>query len=558
MPKTIKEFQLNQSTGEVSVEYSDDSTSKFNAADMVTAQTDPVTGMVRVTAARKDVLAPFDAPGAVSVLDLYPCGPVRAAAFPSPYSAGGDATLNAMTQAQRDYMVHPTVVYAPNAWNGYKYWACVTPYPAANSSYENPCIFASNDKETWVVPTGLTNPIIGKPADGYNADNTLFFSPDRQTLNLVYRERLSSGATGNNLRLMTSTDGINWSAPVTILTGAYPTQDYASPSINWNGSRWELISHNLDNAGTKPVELRVSTTADLTGGWGAPVTLSTQSPRATTWWHSDFKLTQDGYIGIMQDGNSSGGALYFVESSNKKTIAAVRLTASILHYRSAICLDDRDGGVLTAWLGIANAYTINRQEFEYGRVDALLSRLAADMAVVGSSPRLLVKDTFTRADNSASPGSPEIGAAYTIGAGTWGIGTNRLYGVTTGSNRITSDTGKTSHQISAKIDTIGTETWVIAGYIDANNFIRVGSTGGTSQIQIIKAGAVDSSETFTPIANGDTVLVRKLGSRLQVYVNDVPQYDKRIDSIGLGSSVGFQASGAALSYFDNMSVIGLG
>lgn len=47
MPKTIKEFQLNQSTGEVSVEYSDDSTSKFNAADMVTAQTDPVTGGIK-------------------------------------------------------------------------------------------------------------------------------------------------------------------------------------------------------------------------------------------------------------------------------------------------------------------------------------------------------------------------------------------------------------------------------------------------------------------------------------------------------------------------------
>src|SRR5574343_725781 len=47
MPKTIKEFQLNQSTGEVSVEYSDDSTSKFNAADMVRAQTDPVTGGIR-------------------------------------------------------------------------------------------------------------------------------------------------------------------------------------------------------------------------------------------------------------------------------------------------------------------------------------------------------------------------------------------------------------------------------------------------------------------------------------------------------------------------------
>lgn len=64
MPKTIKEFQLNQSTGEVSVEYSDDSTSKFNAADMVTAQTDPVTGGVtkiaKLTQAQYDALAVKD------------------------------------------------------------------------------------------------------------------------------------------------------------------------------------------------------------------------------------------------------------------------------------------------------------------------------------------------------------------------------------------------------------------------------------------------------------------------------------------------------------------
>lgn len=58
MPKTIKEFQLNQSTGEVSVEYSDDSTSKFNAADMVTAQTDPVTGGIVISAGQNRAIIP--------------------------------------------------------------------------------------------------------------------------------------------------------------------------------------------------------------------------------------------------------------------------------------------------------------------------------------------------------------------------------------------------------------------------------------------------------------------------------------------------------------------
>lgn len=37
MSKVVKEIVTNQFTGEVSVEYSDDSTNKFNMADMVTS-----------------------------------------------------------------------------------------------------------------------------------------------------------------------------------------------------------------------------------------------------------------------------------------------------------------------------------------------------------------------------------------------------------------------------------------------------------------------------------------------------------------------------------------
>lgn len=498
-------------------------------------------------------------PQIVGVLDLTASGALRSVTFPSPYSAGGDATLNAMTQAQRDYMAHPSVVLVPNGWNGYKYWATATPYPGANSAYENPCIYASNDAETWVVPTGLTNPVVGKPADGYNADGTLFFSADGLELYLVYRQRLGGGATpGNSLMLMRSANGYSWSSPESILFGTYNSQDYASPSLNWNGSRWELISHNLDNAGTRPVELRVSTTASLTGGFDAPVTLSTQSPRGVTWWHSDFRLTPDGYIGIMQDGDSAGGALFFAESTSKTNIAAVYALASPLYYRSALCLDSRDGGVLTVFVGRANQFTISQQGYQRGRATLLASELAVEYSIFGTAQRLVAKDSFTRADDATSAGSPEIGPAYTVGTGTWGISTNRLYGVTTGSNRLTTETGSTSHEIVAKLETAGTQWWVLAGFIDANNFIRVGTTGGTSQLQVIKAGAVFMSEAFSSIVAGSVVRVRKLGSRVQVSVDGNIRFDARIDSIGLGTSVGFQTSGAALSYFDNLAVMNMG
>lgn len=56
MSKTVKEFQLNQATGEVNVEYSDDSTNKFSVADTVTAQTDPITGGITYSAAGSKTL----------------------------------------------------------------------------------------------------------------------------------------------------------------------------------------------------------------------------------------------------------------------------------------------------------------------------------------------------------------------------------------------------------------------------------------------------------------------------------------------------------------------
>jgi len=71
--------------------------------------------------------------------------------------------------------VHPSVLYIPGGFAGYTYWMAMTPYPWGQSGYENPSIVASNDGITWIVPTGITNPIEPKPKTGHNYDPELVY-----------------------------------------------------------------------------------------------------------------------------------------------------------------------------------------------------------------------------------------------------------------------------------------------------------------------------------------------------------------------------------------------
>ena len=51
-----------------------------------------------------------------------------------------------------DGVTHPDVVKFDEPWNGYSYWMAVTPNQNGNSQFENPCLAASNDGQSWVVP----------------------------------------------------------------------------------------------------------------------------------------------------------------------------------------------------------------------------------------------------------------------------------------------------------------------------------------------------------------------------------------------------------------------
>jgi hypothetical protein len=69
----------------------------------------------------------------------------------------------------------------------------------------------------------------------------------------------------------------------------------------------------------------------------------------------------------------------------------------------------------------------------------------------------LLTDAFTRADSTTVPGSPTVGPAPTVWAGTWGISSNRLYCPTLASGQgiIVWDLGTTDADFSITVPVAG-------------------------------------------------------------------------------------------------------
>lgn len=105
------------------------------------------------------------------------------------------------TQDDYNQHIHPKVLDmeiekgAGQTWGGYRYWQVNTPFPYLPPSfsnpdiYENPCIFASNDGNTWVTPSGVTNPLFPNAGNnGYNSDTHIAFDPATDTMYMYWRE----------------------------------------------------------------------------------------------------------------------------------------------------------------------------------------------------------------------------------------------------------------------------------------------------------------------------------------------------------------------------------
>lgn len=224
------------------------------------------------------------------------------------------ALANTPTYDGSGQAIHPSVYDAGvgNTWNGHRYWMAMTPYPNNNADLENPSILASDDGNTWVVPDGLTNPVIPHPAGtgGFNSDPELVMVGS--TLYMIYRTSDSDSTPVDHIRVVSSTDGVTWGDAASLFSVAYTA--CMSPSVIYDGSQYVMYSVN---ATATPSLIERRTAPAVTGPWSDPATVWSANVGSARAWHMDAILTDSRYI-LMVSGESIGPS-YLMQSTDGVT-----------------------------------------------------------------------------------------------------------------------------------------------------------------------------------------------------------------------------------------------
>jgi hypothetical protein len=274
---------------------------------------------------------------------------------------------------------HPSLLFFPEKWNGYSYWLAHTPYPAGDDNYEDPSIVVSQDGITWTTPPGLTNPIVdetGLPA--YHSDVDLKMGPDN-TMYLFYRwyQGVQGGGQEEQLRFMTSTNGVTWSAPQNFYVQDMTVRRLMSPSLIYEDGAWTMWAVDILPSPNNVVRLRSANSSPMST-WSAPTNVNVgtmQSGKEA--WHI-FVLKHGGrYYGLLNDctldtGGGSGEVLFIASTdgltwTNSGTTVIPKTQAGEHDqlYRSTMVPAFRDGQlgfrvIYTGWLNSGPTWNLYR------------------------------------------------------------------------------------------------------------------------------------------------------------------------------------------------------
>lgn len=512
--------------------------------------------------------------------------------LPSPYDAPDFASLSqkvkdqmtpamrtiwdALTPTQRKGQTHPSVLVFDRPWNGYAYWMAFTPYPNAESAFENPCICASIDGLNWIVPDGVVNPIIPPAVSpGYNADTHLIHDPVADILIMIYRERNNGANALNKVICLTSTNGVTWSAPTTILSGATGTLDFASPSIWWDPviNKYVMFAHNLDLTNWPIMRYE---SASLLSGWTQTGQVTMPSIAGRKWWHSYWKRTPSGeIIGIVADNNGSQGAagdLYLATSYDsgvsvgcKKLVGYRRcFGATAVNYRSTFWMNgigDCSLNLIAASIsgGLSRAVAKSNVKSKRDIENDLLSM----GLTVGKSTKnkVLVADDFVRADGNGL-GSDYTGKPWTqLDAGNpVGILGNAAYGFTAGNCRAIIDCGVSNYDMLIAVRAIVNEVDLIFGYIDTSNYFRLNlrstSSGEATLSKVVGGVNTVLSAGFGNLPTSDRIIrIRRASPILEVYSDGELIHSVSDTQLPSGTKVGIRSNGGQTSFIDAVVVL---
>jgi len=192
-------------------------------------------------------------------------------------------------------VVHPSVVQFPSTWNGQRMWLALTPYPNSDTRAENPSLYGSDGGDSWIVPSGVTNPV-ARTTRGYLSDPDLAFDPATNELRLYYREVVEMKRKHRPPRhqadivyLTRSTDGVQWSAPKVVVSDM--GRFVVSPAVaRRTVGDWKMWSVDAGRAGCNARDTRIILRSSPDGiTWSVPSNVSFAQPGFVPW-HLDVQF----------------------------------------------------------------------------------------------------------------------------------------------------------------------------------------------------------------------------------------------------------------------------
>lgn len=475
---------------------------------------------------------------------------------------GKKTAWESMTLTQRQAITHPSLVFINSGLSGYKYWMAYTPYSGMDDSFENPCIAASLDGVSWVTPAGVLNPLVQPPAGSeFLSDTHLYFDSTTNSLVLLYRSR---SASQNKLWIITSKDGVSWSAPTLIWTGLLSAaEDMASPSI-WrdvNNGQWVIIAHAISTNGTWPIVKMTS--PELLSGWpghASAVAVNMPPPDGRRWWHSHFQQLKTGeIIGVVQDNSGVQGGSGFVflarsfDGANFSTSRISWTEGGLYRPTLAVLPGGAVALVYSSLLGVDFAFRRYKVgELIGGREGDAYRSISALQAGAMRFGGVLLADSFDRAD--ASAGVNPIGTssggqlwANVSSTDTIGIIGNSATNTTLGNCRAIFNVGVNEYSLLAQIGDQARYNAdnIIIRWVDENNFLRITLISTPPRLESVISGVLKTEASITgadPAANG-LVRVDVFRDRVRYFLNGVIFLDFQTSQFSGATFVGIQSSG---------------
>lgn len=279
-------------------------------------------------------------------------------------------------------LLHASTLFFKNGFAGYKYWLTCTPLPQGigdSVEYENPCVYVSNDKITWIELA--TNPIVSYNVDrGWLSDSYLYY--ESGTIYLIYRAYIDGA---DNLYCKTTQNGLTYTDEVLFKSGGGSGNGskLMSPSIVKRGDNYYLFTHETASGATlfdQNILVRHQA-SEILGAYSnrQVCTYDISQSRVnsakvnTQFFHTDIKLSNNILYGLpFSLGTHLAAGLYLMKSYdeglnwivannnlikiwNAATEQAVKFDAAF--YKSALIFNDENKSIELIYTGLNSNLT---------------------------------------------------------------------------------------------------------------------------------------------------------------------------------------------------------